>query len=185
MLHVDEPTRLRDSYTAAVEYDPASGGFSIWQREQLSTVETRARYKDELRRAKEEWIESFEPLESREAFERWKCPVCSGLFRPRFYPEGRSWSYCPDVILLPRSALPSCWSGVRLDPGGWWVDHVADRTCPKCASDGQVVGILYGLVMMEVDRGVWELGGCTTAPQDRYLWHCRTCVLDFARGARE
>ncbi|HZE96386.1 MAG TPA: hypothetical protein VE981_05140 [Planctomycetota bacterium] len=178
----DGPTRLRDHYVASVEFDPASGGFSTWAKEHLSTIETRARYKDELRRAKDDWIASFEPLESREEFERWRCPACSGRFRPRFYPEGSSWSYS---CALNPDHLPSCWIGVRLDSGGWWVDHVADRTCPKCASAGGVVGILYGLVMMEVDGAVWELGGCTVAPENRYLWHCRTCVLDFARGARE
>lgn len=178
----DEPTRLRDHYVAAVEFDPASGRFSIWEKEQLSTIETRARYKDELRRAKEEWIDSFAPLESREEFERWRCPVCSGRFRAQFYPEGRSWSYS---CLLDPTHLPSCWSGVRLDPGGWWSEHVADRTCPKCRSDQHVVGILYGLVMMDVDGGVWELGGCTVGPENRYLWRCRACVLDFSPGAGE
>jgi hypothetical protein len=178
----DEPTRLRDSYRTVVEFDPASGGFSVWKNEDLATVETRARYKDELRRAKEEWIESFEPLEAREDFERWKCPECRGRLRPRFYPEGSSWSYSCAVDMTHQA---SSWIGVRLNPDGWWTDHVADRTCPKCNSDTWVVGNLYGLYLMDVEETLWELAGCLVRPENRYLWHCRTCILDFSRGAKE
>jgi hypothetical protein len=178
----DEPTRLRDSYRSTVDFDPASGRFSLGMKEDLSTLETRTRYKAEMRRAREEWLESFEALESREEFERWKCPECSGKLKPRFYPEGRSWSYS---CAQDPAHLASTWIGVRLEPGGWWTDHVADRTCPRCNSSDYVVGILYGLIMMEVDGEVWELGGCSVNPENRTLWHCRKCNVDFARGAKE
>jgi rubrerythrin len=185
-IHVDvdreEPTRLRDSFSVAVDFDPQSGRFSVFGVEQVSTLETRARYKETMRRAKEEWIASFEALESREEFERWKCPECSGGLRPRFYPEGRSWSYsCAQDL----THLASSWIGVRLEPGGWWTDHVADRTCPRCNSSDYVAGLLYGLIMMEVDGDIWELGGCSVNPENRYLWHCRKCNVNFARGAKE
>jgi hypothetical protein len=178
----DEPTPLRDRYKVEVDFDPESGRFSLRNREDLSTIETRARYKAELRRATEEWIESFEPLESRETFERWKCPECSGRLRARVYPEGLSWSYsCAQD--LTHQASP--WIGVRLEPGGWWTDFVADRTCPTCKSADNVVGILYGLYLMEIDFSIWDLGGCMVGPENRSLWHCRKCDLEFSRGAKE
>jgi len=178
-----EPDAPSDLYEATLHYDPATDGLSCAPRqEHCITVEQRAKVAAESRQMKEDWIASLQPVESKEEFERKKCPVCAGKLRARFFPEGHSWS---TSCAVDPSHPTSMWLGVRLDPGGWWTDFIADRTCPRCSSSKDVVGLLYGLIFMEVDPKVWEMGGCTFNPQDLDLWHCRRCVLDFKRGSRE
>ena len=175
-----DPAAEPDRYQTSVEYDPEAARFSVpFRGEHVSTAETRGEFAAKLRKDKEAWIASLDPLKPKGDFERRRCSVCSGPFRARFYPEGRSWSH---ACAREPSHEWSTWLGVRLEPGGWWTDFVADRTCPRCASSKRVVGLLYGLILMEVDPEVWELGGCSLSPN---LWHCRDCAFDFAQGLRE
>lgn len=172
----NEQNSTPDRFEMSVEYDPESP-FSSLGRERVFTVESHARMEAEARQLKEEWIASLKPLEAKDVFDRRQCPDGFSKLIPRFFPEGRSWAYC---CADDPSHESSVWRGVRLDPGGWWTDFVADRTCPRCGSPKQVVGLLYGLVLMEVEHELWELGGCVFDGRHPKLWYCRACSLDFA-----
>jgi hypothetical protein len=59
-----------------------------------------------------------------------------------------------------------------------WKDQVVDRTCPKCGTSKDVVGILYGLIRdpSSIDDTLWTMGGCVIRNE---RWHCRNCETEW------
>ena len=56
------------------------------------------------------------------------------------------------------------------------------KICPKCHKNDQVVPIFYGEpnqeAMAEINRGLWEMGGCVVDSESPN-WYCKRDELDF------
>jgi hypothetical protein len=163
-----------DAYQASIEYDPEAGRFSC-RNEWISTQETRARDAEEMRLRREAERLACPTLESFSQFQERRCPDCAAPLRAGFYPEGSAWAY---ECSRDRAHVASGWLEVKLEPGGWWTDHILDRRCPGCGTADAVTGILYGLLrdVDDLDRKAWTQGGCSVGPEK---WHCRSCNRGF------
>jgi hypothetical protein len=163
------PERLE----ASVFWEPDPGEFRLrW--EHLETLEG----KRAERKRMEAW-RALESLSSRKRVEKLRsevCPECGSPLRLEFYEKGLSWwAKCPRK---GEHFFMDGWFKNWSDAPSWWVEYPAQRMCPKCHSDENVLGILYGLVRDPgaVDTSAWTLGGCMVSPEH---WHCRACSLDF------
>jgi len=165
-----------DRYEITVDYDPGTGTFSC-VTERVDTLPDRER--EARRRDVEKVLAALCDGGSEEDFRRLTCPECGSPLQAEFYPQGSTWTY---ACAKSPAHFASLWQHARLDAYGWLGAHLADRRCPRCHSEADVVGIDSALRLHAdpLDRQAFVQAAGFPGPE---TWLCRRCEWAFGRGS--